>query len=241
MIVVPDKFVFVHLPRCGGTFIADVIWKFFPSARQIGYHLPWTLLPSEYSQLPVLGAVRNPWEFYVSWYHHVWPRDAETPLISWVTDNGKHGFAGSTRNALNFAADNDRLDRLIELVPEEVDYNRKHIPNITKEALRKARGTGVGYFTFRFNHLFGNAKNISFCKQEALREDLINFFDRLSILSNGLSEYVLGSEKKNTAEYVHYSTYYTPELAELVKVRDRLLIEKFGYTFERSLATQSKI
>ena len=64
--LVTDKFVFVHLPRSGGTFVSEVIRKFFPSAYEIGYHLPRTLLPREYSHLPVLGTVRNPWEFYVS-------------------------------------------------------------------------------------------------------------------------------------------------------------------------------
>src|SRR5437879_4149254 len=64
--IVTDKFVFVHLPRSGGTFVSEVIRKFFPSAHEIGYHLPRTLLPAEYSHLPVLGAVRNPWDFYVS-------------------------------------------------------------------------------------------------------------------------------------------------------------------------------
>ena len=93
--IVTDKFVFVHLPRSGGTFVSEVIRKFFPSAHEIGYHLPRALLPREYSNLPVLGAVRNPWDFYVSWYHHVWPRDARTPLISWVTDNGKVDFEGA--------------------------------------------------------------------------------------------------------------------------------------------------
>ena len=68
--LVTDKFVFVHLPRSGGTFVSEVIRKFFPSAHEIGYHLPRVLLPREYSHLPVLGGVRNPWEFYASWYHH---------------------------------------------------------------------------------------------------------------------------------------------------------------------------
>src|ERR1041385_386878 len=50
--IVTDKFVFVHLPRSGGTFTSEVIKRFFPSAQEIGYHLPRTLLPAEYSHLP---------------------------------------------------------------------------------------------------------------------------------------------------------------------------------------------
>ncbi len=37
----------------------------------------------------------------------------------------------------------------------QVDYRKRNIPNITKDAMRKIRGTGVGYYTFRFNHFSG--------------------------------------------------------------------------------------
>jgi len=231
--IVTNKFVFVHFPRTGGTFITDVIMSCFPSAQEIGYHLPRFLLPSEYSHLPVLGAVRNPWEFYVSWYHHVWPRDAATPLHAWLSENGTQQFEGATRNALNLGADNDRLDALIEKLPDEVDYRKRNIPNITKDSLRKIRGTGVGYYTFRFNHLFGNAADgVFFCRLETLRQDLIRFFDEIGVATDELREYVLRLDKKNIAEHLHYSTYYTQELAELVSIRDRDVVEKFGYAFE---------
>jgi hypothetical protein len=237
--IVTDKFVFVHFPRTGGTFVTDVIMRFFPSAQEIGYHLPRFLLPNEYSHLPVLGAVRNPWEFYVSWYYHVWPRDAATPLHSWLSENGKQQFAGWTRNALNLGMDHDRLDALIEKLPEEVDYRKRNIPNITKDALVKIRGTGVGYYTFRFNHLFGNGDEVFFCRLETLRQDLVRFFEEIGAATDELRNYVLRSDRKNTAEHHHYSTYYPPELAELVSIRDRQLIERFGYVFEQASSVEN--
>ena len=237
--IVTDKFVFVHFPRTGGTFITDIIKRFFPAAQEIGYHLPRFLLPNEYSHLPVLGVVRNPWEFYVSWYHHVWPRDAATPLHSWLSENGKQQFAGATRNALNLGTDNDRLDALIEKLPDEVDYRKRNIPNITKDALRKVRGTGVGYYTFRFNHLFGNPDQVYFCRQERLRADLIHFLERIGAASDDVRAHILESEKKNTAAHSYYSSYYTPELTDLVSIRDRAVIERFSYTFEPAPTTDN--
>ena len=136
--LVTDKFVFLHLPRAGGTFVYEIVRKFFPSAREIGYHFPRELLPREYSHLPVLGVVRNPWEFYVSWYEHVRPRNTASILFSWMSDNGKLGFEQTIRNALNLGVDDERLDVLIEMLPEHVDYGRKNIPNISKDSMRKA-------------------------------------------------------------------------------------------------------
>jgi len=49
-----------------------------------------------------------------------------------------------------------------------------------------------------------------------------------------LRDYVLGRAKKNISEHFHYSSYYTPELAELVLIRDRPVIERFGYVFEQA-------
>ena len=151
---------------------------------------------------------------------------------SWLSDNGKEQFEGTTRNALNLGTDNDRLDALIEKLPDEVDYRKRNIPNITKDAMRKIRGTGVGYYTFRFNHLFGNADELFFCRQERLRADLIHFLERIGAASDEIRAHILESEKKNTADHSHYSSYYTPELAELVSLQDRAVIKRFGYTFE---------
>jgi len=50
-----------------------------------------------------------------------------------------------------------------------------------------------------------------------------------------LRSYVLGLDKKNISEHLRYSTYYTPDLAELVLVRDRPLIERFEFTFDDRL------
>jgi len=239
--IVTDKFVFAHLPRSGGTFVSDVIRKFFPSAHELGHHLPRALLPREYSHLPVLGTVRNPWEFYVSLYHYVWRRDAASILVSWMSENGRLGFISSIRNVLNLGVNDERLDVLIEMLPENVEYDRRNIPNISKDAMRRVRGTGVGYYTFRFKHIFGNADDVFFCRLETLRQDLVAFFDGIGAATDELRDYVLRVDKKNTAEHLHYSTYYTPELAELVLIRDRLLIERFGYIFEQASSVENKV
>jgi hypothetical protein len=238
--IVTDKFVFVHLPRSGGTFVTGVIKKFFPSAHEIGHHLPREFLPKEYSHLPVLGTVRSPWEFYVSLYHYVWPRDAGSILVSWMTENGTLGFEGSIRNLLSLGVNSERLDVLIEMLPEHIDYRKRHVPGVTKDAMSKVRGTGVGYYTLRFNQMFGIADDMFFCRLETLRQDLVAFFDRIGVATDELRDYVLLLDKKNTADHLHYSTYYTPDLVDLVSLRDRQLIERFGYVFEKASSIQAE-
>ena len=76
--------------------------------------------------------------------------------------------------------------------------------------MRKIRGTGLGLYTFRFNQLFGQADDVFFCRVESLRSDLMAFFERIGAASDALRSYVLGLDKKNISEHLHYSTYYTP-------------------------------
>lgn len=238
--LITDRFVFVHLPRSGGTFVSEVIKTFFPSAQEIGYHLPRVALPAEYSHLPVLGTVRSPWEFYVSWYHHHHSDNRYLPLFGFLSEDRKLDFVGTTRNALNLGvSDDEKLDVLIRALPESFDYRRRHVANLTKDAMRKIRGTGLGLYTFRLNQMFGQADDVYFCRVESLRGDLMAFFEKIGVASDALRSYVLNSEKKNISEHLHYSTYYTPELTELVSVRERPLIERFGYRFKCQPAVEN--
>lgn len=230
--LITDKFVFLHLPRAGGTFVYEVVTKFFPSAFEVGYHFPRELLPREYSHLPILGVVRNPWEFYVSWYEHVRPRNTASIMFSWLSENGNLDFVETTRNALNLGTNNERLDVLIDMLPEHVDYTRRNIPNITKDSMRKVRDTGVGYYTFRFNQIFGDSDDVFFCRLDSLRDDLVAFFDGIGVATGELRDYVLRLDKKNTSEHSDHSTYYTADLEALVSTRDRELVNRFGFTFE---------
>jgi mevalonate kinase len=234
--LVTDKFVFLHLPRAGGTFIYDVVKRFFPSAREIGYHLPRQLLPAEYSHLPIIGAIRNPWEFYASWYCHQYSNKRYSPLknmlFGHLSGDRKLDIGQTIRNALELGVDDHKLDQLIQALPEHVNYEERHVPNLTKDMMRQIRGTGLGLFSFRFHQLFGHGHDVFFCRLESLRNDLIRFFESIGVANDELRTYVLTLDRKNSSDHRHYSTYYTPELAELVKIRDRQLVERFGFTFE---------
>src|SRR5688572_3515373 len=99
MIVTP-RFVFLHLHKSGGTFVNELLLRYVPEARQIGYHLPWRRLPEAYRVLPVLGLVRNPWSYYVSWYSFQSRRAQPNALFRVLSDGGRLGFAATVRNML---------------------------------------------------------------------------------------------------------------------------------------------
>jgi hypothetical protein len=134
---------------------------------------------------------------------------------------------------LNLGVSEPLLDKLVQALPDRFDYQKKHIPNLTKNVMERIRGTGLGLFTFRFNEMFGRADGIFFCRTESLRTDLMAFFESIGVASDELRDHVLAEGKKNISEHTHYSDYYIPELSNLVSIRDRHMIERFGYAFAR--------
>lgn len=87
--LITDRFVFVHLPKTGGTFVADAmsfLYGGFKYGRAVDFavkrpppgepfcfrnqfkHLSRRRIPEPFRHLPVLGTIRNPYSRYVSQY-----------------------------------------------------------------------------------------------------------------------------------------------------------------------------
>jgi hypothetical protein len=69
-VLVTKDFVLIHVPKTGGTFLNDLI-KEHCDVLHDQMHGPYSELPDEYRDLPALGFVRNPWDWYVSWFEHM--------------------------------------------------------------------------------------------------------------------------------------------------------------------------
>lgn len=92
--VITDRFVFVHQPKTGGTFVREALLEISrrearPSPRRLlervgllrprhglleegDYHASCHDIPLPHRQKPVLSIVRNPLDYYVSFYHFGW-------------------------------------------------------------------------------------------------------------------------------------------------------------------------
>ncbi len=66
--ITTDKFVLVHMHKTGGQSLGRIVADCIPGMKQIGYHYPYKMLPAEDADKPVVGMVRNPWDWYISWY-----------------------------------------------------------------------------------------------------------------------------------------------------------------------------
>jgi hypothetical protein len=106
--LVTNDFVFVHIPKTGGTFIDVVLRNHLAVADyQAERHAPHSSLPAKWRHLPSFCVIRNPWDWYVSWYHYPTqskPGQARTNPVKqglwWSAfDEGRASFEEAVRRA----------------------------------------------------------------------------------------------------------------------------------------------
>ncbi len=96
--IVTEHFVYIHTSRTAGTFLNNLILKQVPGARMLQYHGHLQDLPEEYSHLPVIGFVRNPWDWYVSMFGDY--RRKQQYVFEIISDGGALDFEATVSRFL---------------------------------------------------------------------------------------------------------------------------------------------
>ena len=226
--IATERFVFLHLHKSGGSFVNECLMRHAPGARHIGYHLPRHMIPTELGQLPVLGLVRNPWSYYVSWYAFQSIRPQPNALYRVLSDEGRLDFAGTIHNMIHLGEDETRLGRLIDALPTAYTNRGLNLPGF---ALRPLRGLRVGFYSFLYRYLYGEGP-VLLGRMEALRAELLSLLEQVGQpVSDALREHVLHAPPLNTSNHGAYVTYYSEALGQQVAERDAEVIARHGYRF----------
>ena len=217
MLITTD-FLFLHVPRTGGRFLRKVCHEHLPPERiihnTVDPHAEYPVVAGDFPDLPMIAFVRNPWDWYVSWYHHrmqaspEWQRGPQ-----WETAFG--AGQNSFRQAVTMACTGDGLTNVY-----------------TEETMRRR---GVDHYSAAFWRRAGcGAKKgrVEIGRYENLGDDFAAFLGRHDVpVSNGLvnaldTEPPIGASRRND-----YHSYYDDELRDLVAEKARDLIADYGYTF----------
>lgn len=228
--IVTDRFVFLHLHKSGGTFVNECLMRFVPGARQIGYHLPRSMIPPEASALPILGFVRNPWSYYLSWFSFQQQQVSPNFLYRTLSDDGRLDFGATVRNMLDLGAGSIRLDLIVRALPSNYSNQGLNLPGFT---LAPIRGTRLGFYSYLYRYLYGGVGNpVQLGRMEFLRDEL-----PLLLQSTGhspsaeMQEFIAVAAPRNKSAHDDYTHYYTDGLRDLVAERDAEVIERHGYKF----------
>jgi hypothetical protein len=228
--ITTNQFVFLHLHKSGGTFVNECLLRFLPDARQVGYHLPRSMIPSEVAHLPVLGFVRNPWSYYVSWYAFQSERPNPNFLFRILSDDGRLDFGQTIRNMLDLGAGSIRLDMVIRALPAKYSNQGLNLPGF---ALAPIRDTRLGFYTYLYRYLYaGGAKPVTVGRLEELRDEFLPMLASVGQpVSDEMRRYVEEEAPSNTSTHTAYTEYYDDALRDLVAERDAEVIARHGYRF----------
>ncbi|HEY0190457.1 MAG TPA: hypothetical protein VGC42_04995 [Kofleriaceae bacterium] len=232
--IATDKLVFLHLERTGGNFFSEFLSLFIPGT-ELGYHAPRSRLPARHAHLPVIGFIRNPWDWYVSFYYH---KRFRLDLLRQDPALEHLDFASATRALLQLGSDRSPYREVkqgfVNLCP--VDPPEESM-GVTKAELEAFTDPGIGFYTWMVRRMFsreGSLDDVRFGRFEQLVDEIARLLaERGYDLTQDMSAKLRALENPNPTSHAHYSSYYDDELAALVARQDRFIIERFGYTFER--------
>ncbi|WP_440873664.1 sulfotransferase domain-containing protein [Thalassotalea sp. PLHSN55] len=227
--IVCNKFVFLHLHKSGGTFVNQMMAACIPYARQIGYHFPYHELPCSFRRLPVVGTVRNPWDYYVSWYHFQAQMKQPHPLFMCVSDNKRLGFEQTILNLLKLGQDESLFTQYHQQLPNK--FMTQGI-NLTKQCLLAHKDSDKGFYSFLYERLYHGASAPIIIKMEGLRDGLNSLIEQLQLQpEQRIRAFLRDVPKLNTSVHNNYQSYYSNSLKQAVAKADATTINQHNYVF----------
>lgn len=224
--LVCDKFIFLHLHKSGGTFVNQLMMTCLPGVRKLGYHLPASEIPAELRHLPVLGTVRDPFGYYVSWYHFQLGLPRRNALFEICSDGGRLDFAHTIERLASLESRPALIDALITAFPN--DYAGSGL-NLTKQCIARIANSGTGFYTFLHDRLYRAAPAATIFRMEELRPSLERFLAPLYPDRPIWRAFLEQAPDMNRSQHGRVGSYFPPSLAQLVATLDRPVLDRYGY------------
>jgi hypothetical protein len=214
-VLVSDDFVYLHMPKTGGGTIRSVLNEVLPkgyvrNGPRPHVHPGWRRIPDEARALPVFVHVRNPWDWYVSWYEFSSRQPPKAAKLWQSAFGDQPDFATFVRRACAGQLDHDRAEIADDL------------------------RSGTDFYTARWRDLVGGIvdQRLTFGRFERLFEDLEAFLRRVG--APVPDDFVA---KAADVPGVHlgrrgpYREYYDDETRALVQRTATYFVDRFGYRF----------
>jgi hypothetical protein len=235
--LITKHFVFIHFQKTGGVFFRRLCREHLPSGWIVTEqlhrtHAGYDLIPDEYAHLPAIMFIRNPWDWYVSWYHwetqYLGSGEREEPKSDthpWATLLGRGSY--DFRTAVTKACTRREGKRAWELAMQAWDVDLltaayaiksgRYPAELPRELSDRAPRDGRSVEVARFEHL---------------RDDFLTFLERHEVPApKDFLDAVRASPARHGSQRGAYEEYYDDELRELVARSARHVISEHGYEF----------
>jgi len=237
--IVTDYFVYIHTSRHAGTFINRLIMENVSGAQMLRYHGQLKHLPPQFKHLPVIGFVRNPWDWYISMYFDYQSKNQYIYEI--VSEGGKADINETLKRFVQLG--NDESDAthtrklLFQAAPKDLNQTqpmRYLMPGLTKNDFAQYP-QNVGYYSWLYKNMHEINNNLvgNIGRFENLRKELLRLFEETNTpISSKMSKYINDQKPVNSSSRdKSYAQYYTDELVELIAKKDQWIIDQYHYKF----------
>ncbi len=219
-LLVTDRFVFLHIPKTGGSFVQAALRAHLPfdEASDIYTHAPYSTLPERFHDRPVLCVIRNPWDWYVSWYFWSleWGRRlggrsaAESPEKQAIWEGALRSGRADFREAVTTACTAGFDHPLTDLMREEgFDLYSAHVQDIAGDVFDRPDFTALRF--------------------ERMKKQLIRYLDEHGAISPTLRRAIRRDPPVRKSTHDPYATYYDSDLRGLVGEKTAWLRRRFNY------------
>lgn len=246
VMLVTTKFVYIHMPKTGGTFVRQVLNRLFRQDNggidelllEGQKHARFSDIPNSHREKPVALSVRNPYDHYVSFYEYGWWKSYPDDTF----DERKMRRLFPCYPEISFAQYLAAVHNWDLLNPRYVK------PEIASLFVKSNLGPlTLDYIRFMFRDPYKAIRNLDYytriataieqlplfkpLRTEHLNVDLFEFLIDMGFCRDGI-EFILdlgkilpnGSKRCPTKAW---QSYYTPELRHLVREKERFVFDLF--------------
>jgi len=213
-----NKHVFVHCNKTGGVFVKDWMIQHLGAKVHKYKHAPIRMLDTKHHDKIKIGVIRNPFDWYVSYYTYLTQNKALTTL--------------SFPQFLFTYTEHPRA--LFDFMGMKIRRKYENLyPPKTKLPIGGWTFHYINYFSYDAIKIFKEEilapvepSNLDvLMRTENLKEDMIKVFGEEH------RESITSFPRKNVSARKPYQEYYTPELRSRVEERDGILMEYLNYEF----------
>jgi hypothetical protein len=248
--IITDRFVYIHYPKTGGTFVSTVLDRLYkseattPAAGFVdtgiaktpgvgGKHGTCQEIPPEHSHKPVLTTVRSPYDRYVSQFAFgFWKKKNITPAQEEQIRNAYSSFPD-----LSFAEFVEMANRFFTMYANS-HFSAEDMPGWHTQQLYQfcARSPKESFAGIDAAYIEAGAWTQDLFPVHFLHTDNLNRELHDFLLQNGHKpedlEFILQSGKifppeGGRSENEKWQKYYTPELKAFVRHKERILFKIF--------------
>lgn len=238
--IITEQFVFLHLPKTGGTFVRSVLEKvarrpgdLFLDDRTLPKHGGISCIPVLYRDRPILSAVRNPFDHLVSFFEFEWWKTHPADIFDLTKMLRKYPHFPDIdfETYIRSIYDWELLDSAYASDSVKQAFERTNLGSLTFDYINFFASEPETEFSnfdyFDIPHMKEIMSDITLLRTDTLNEDLYRFLQRMGFAAAEI-EYIkslprIFPDGGNRNQERHWREYYSNVLEDVVREKERLL------------------